>query len=463
MFYSLLAVLLVAFVLVRGGIVRARLRHASGMPLTSVLVLVLGDVGRSPRMSLHCRSLLTASRTVRVRLVGYHENPLAPDIAEHPRFSLHPLRSPAHRVSASTNPLLFVVRALNRVFGQIVELVWMLFVHLPHFDVVLVQNPPAIPTLLVVQMLRIVRGCRLIIDWHNFGYSIMALDKGETSLSVKIAKEFEKTFGRYADGHMCVTSAMKTFLEQKWQIRGKCVVLYDRAPAHFRKLPSREALEFLSLFHIDETTNVFVKRSDTNEAKRLFDLVQSDGNRPALVVSSTSWTPDEDLGILLDALAAYDSRATPSHKQLVIVVTGKGPLQASWKARVRERAWQKVQIATGWLDVADYAYLLGSADLGVCLHTSSSGVDLPMKVVDMFGCGLPVCAFKYNCIGELVIHGENGYLFSTADELCNQFLDLFDTRTGSSQIDHLQHGTEEFQREHWDANWTREVEGVFFS
>lgn len=43
----------------------------------------------------------------------------------------------------------------------------------------------------------------------------------------------------------------------------------------------------------------------------------------------------------------------------------------------------------------------------------------------MYGCGLPVCALAYPCIGELVSHEHNGLLFATPEQLAQQFLDLF--------------------------------------
>jgi beta-1,4-mannosyltransferase len=55
-----------------------------------------------------------------------------------------------------------------------------------------------------------------------------------------------------------------------------------------------------------------------------------------------------------------------------------------------------VAFRTVWLDPSDYPLLIASADLGLSLHASSSGVDLPMKVVELFGCGVPVASVKYN-------------------------------------------------------------------
>jgi len=43
-----------------------------------------------------------------------------------------------------------------------------------------------------------------------------------------------------------------------------------------------------------------------------------------------------------------------------------------------------------------------------------------MKIVDMFGCHLPVCALNFACLPELVCDGHNGLIFNNSKELANQ-------------------------------------------
>jgi beta-1,4-mannosyltransferase len=188
-------------------------------------------------------------------------------------------------------------------------------------------------------------------------------------------------------------------------------------------------------------------------------------DRPALLISSTSWTEDEDFGLLLDALVLVDAavKETPSeYPDFVVVVTGKGPQKSMYEAKIAALKLEYVVIRTMWLSYADYPVLLGSADLGVCLHTSSSGLDLPMKVVDMFGAGLPVCAVDFSCLHELVHDNVNGLVFSTSDQLSKQILDLFHKfPSGSSKLKKLRTGVEKLHQVRWQDNWDKSAREFF--
>jgi hypothetical protein len=66
--------------------------------------------------------------------------------------------------------------------------------------------------------------------------------------------------------------------------------------------------------------------------------------------------------------------------ELLCVITGKGPLKEFYRAKIEEKRWTHISFLMPWLEPEDYSKILAASDLGVCLHTSSSGLDLPMKV-----------------------------------------------------------------------------------
>ena len=64
---------------------------------------------------------------------------------------------------------------------------------------------------------------------------------------------------------------------------------------------------------------------------------------------------------------------------MVVGITGKGPQKSYYLEEIKKRNFKFISIVTPWLEVEDYPKLLGSATLGISLHSSSSGLDLPMK------------------------------------------------------------------------------------
>jgi len=81
------------------------------------------------------------------------------------------------------------------------------------------------------------------------------------------------------------------------------------------------------------------------------------------------------------------------------------------------------------------------------------------QVLDMFGCGLPVCAMEYDCIRELVSDGDNGLLFSGPAQLAEQLqalLAAFPARP-SKQLRHLQRVVAAADDVRWADTWAKAV------
>lgn len=418
----------------------------------SVCVVVVGDIGRSPRMQYHALSL--AKEGFDVDVVGYGGSEPIPELRER-----HDVRfiymSPCPDIrSAAFLPF--------KVLWQFCTLLAALFLK-PKSDYVLLQNPPAVPAMIVCWFYCFCMNSCFIVDWHNYGFSIMSLTLGEQHILVRFYKWIEFYFGRKASAHFCVTKAMRADLEKNWNI--SATTLYDRPPDIFRPISVREEHELFLRLGVD-----FEEFRSGLEVTR-FTRAALDGqyelrdDRPGLLVSSTSWTEDEDFGLLLHALQTYETKRASGKSglpPLVCVITGKGPMKHYYCNLIASKKWRHVQVITPWLQPQDYPSLLASADLGVCLHTSSSGLDLPMKVVDMFGCCLPVCAIKFKCLDELVKHEQNSLVFRDAEELSEQLISWFrNFPVPSSKVSLFRAELQQFRALRWHDNWVFNAYPVF--
>ena len=426
-----------------------------------VQILVLGDIGRSPRMQYHALSI--AKHGVQVDLIGYRESDIHPDILASPNAIRVCALEPAPAYLQTKDKRLFLVYGPLKVLFQI----WTLWLALGHRTKpsrwMLVQNPPSIPTLFIAYVICFLRHTRLVIDWHNFGYSILALRLGSMHPLVQISRLYERTFARSADAHFCVTNVMAQVLERDYNITTKILPLHDRPASHLQVLTEAQRSTFLDVLPNLLSPDDGPKLQDY---QRLASEIKMGKSR--LLVSSTSWTPDEDFSVLLEALINYSDLAITTHPHLpevLVVVTGKGPQKEAFLTRIKdlkaEEKLEMVTIETAFLSTSDYAMLLGSADLGVSLHTSSSGVDLPMKVVDMFGAGLPVVGWgDFEAWPELLHEGVNGKSFSDAKGLQEVLMQLFG---GDEELlRKLKQGAVEEGKLRWDEEWDRVAGTLFF-
>lgn len=315
-----------------------------------VALLVQAPLSQSPRMV--AQAWMLAEAGAQVRFVAYGD---ANDFPVHHRhIRLYAMQGAGRDTVVTSNwPLLrtasraaAMTRQLGPVLGSACE----------NADMLLCQVPPAVPGLWLAARQRM----PLVLDWHNLSASMAALKFGPRHLAVNFLARYETAIGRRAQGHFAVTELLAQYLSPRFSV-----------PVH--ALPDRP------LSVMDESTGSPLRPLD--EARSWYT-----------VVSPTSWSRDEAMGLLLDAVSSID---IPARKGLRVIATGKGPLRGEFESRAARLQRPGLRIETAWYSPAEYRTLLKQAHCGVSLHRSASGLDFPMKIIDMEAAGLPVLALDY--------------------------------------------------------------------
>mmetsp|Transcript_9409 Transcript_9409/g.11707 ORF Transcript_9409/g.11707 Transcript_9409/m.11707 type:complete len:473 (+) Transcript_9409:165-1583(+) len=412
----------------------------------TVSIFVLGDLGHSPRMCYHARSF--SRLDYYVNLCGYLEEQPPFDIIDDINIDIYPIT-----VVKNTKNLPFILFAAKKMVVQFVQLLKLLL-DFRGTDYILIQNPPSIPILLIVlAYIKIFsRRTELIIDWHNLNYTILNLKfQNLKHPLVRILRIYERLLGQFADYNITVTKQMKEFLIKEFNFNKKRIItLHDRPGEQFKPLKS-----------------LALTKQDILEAHDIFKDVRNISNYKILV-SSTSFTPDEDFNLLLNALDQYDkSLVEKKLPPILIIITGKGPLKNQFLQKVKQlNLLDNVIIKNAWLSSEDYPLVLSVADLSISLHTSSSGIDLPMKIVDFFGCGIPVITLYFPAIGELVKHRINGLITkSDKDSSVNESQEIYrlltEAFTNEDLLDRIKQGALNESNLRWEENWNNKLGKLF--
>lgn len=331
-------------------------------------------------MQYHALSLAQAK--ARVYLVGYRGERCVPAVEAEAITQV--LLTPDLLPRPRSRPL-YLLYAPAKAVLQLVQLMYTLLVVLPAPTTLLLQTPPAIPTLAAAWLMRLLRGVTVVVDWHNMGFSVLQHSLRAGHPFVRLSRMYERLFARRLDGHLCVTKAMARWLSDEWGVVAR--VLHDRPPAFFRRLALEERhalLRRLAPQFVDaagaplwpaegEAGSPWSGGCTPWTSVDASGVASEAAGRPALLISSTSWTADEDFGMMLEALNALDKGLRPpahtppgpalSQLRVVAVITGKGPLKEMYRARMRQMAMRHVAVCTMWLEPSDYPALLGSADL----------------------------------------------------------------------------------------------------
>jgi len=308
-----------------------------------------------------------------------------PSLLPKPRFPAMPGHAAKHA------SFLRLSTALLRLLRELQRRPW---------TAVIVQNPPGFPALAICA-LAASPGTSIVLDWHNLGGTLLALRTSDRRRWAPLYSWCEAHAACFADYHWAVSAALGRSLKRR-----TVTVVYDRPAKVFCAAAQAAA-------------------GGREDRLAWWRRVLPDRPTPEgrfWIAAPSSWGPDEDHGAMLHAAEYWKINyllwgdAPP----ITIIATGKGPGQAEFARAASAFDGGPVTLQTAWIPAEEYPAFLAHADAGLCLHRSSSGLDLPMKLADFRGARIPALVLDYGPVLAETLRpgqGADGWTFRSAQEL----------------------------------------------
>lgn len=368
-------------------------------------------------MLAHAGCLLDAGYDV--HLVGYDRTSLPPNLRGVHNLRVHALRDRGAAAGGGLGAALgTALRGIRLGWG----LGKSLLRDIDSPSVLVVQTPPSLPTLPIAMLAAKLRGATLVVDWHNLGWTLLALRFGPGHPLVRLNKWAEIWLSRRAAIHLSVSQALADHLAKHGAANPH--VLHD-GPSSVRAFQPGGV-----------------------------DLP----NDRLVVVAPMGWTRDDDLPLLASAVELTSLRLEEleAERTLELVVSGTGPLRDEWRVKLEALGNDRVTIQARDVPSEEYPDLLASAHLGLSIHRSASGLDLPMKVVEFLAAGVPVLAMDDGSpLSEIAPPGTGVLTYRTAEELASQLTGMASAPTPPVG-DLLAHLTDEARNRastSWEERW----------
>lgn len=137
----------------------------------AIAVIVIGDIGRSPRMMNHVEAIHSALLGQKlkcfdqIKLFGFRESDIRTEILQD-NVTVQPLRVVAPRI-----PVIGPIMKLAFNCAQL----WLSLSSIPLLKAIIIQNPPSVGVAIMLRILCFLRGATLILDCHNYGWTILSL------------------------------------------------------------------------------------------------------------------------------------------------------------------------------------------------------------------------------------------------------------------------------------------------